>query len=121
MKRIKTVSILSILILMISCENQTDDNITIINVDLLNSEIYKNHTGISGDEDGAFISKQATHYEVSEVVRNSTTNWNAIYKYKAQNNYVGEDEVELELRTGSDGASPPKNIDKIRIEFSISD
>ena len=41
--------------------NQSQDNI--ISVELNQAETYEYKTGISGDEEGASIKKQAQHYE----------------------------------------------------------
>ena len=57
------------------------------------------------------IKKQAVHYEVSEIIRDSTTNWEAMYCYPAAKNYVGSDEVEIETSRGSDGVSPSTEIE----------
>ena len=67
------------------------------------------------------IRKQTQHYEVSEIISDSTTNWEAIYRYQAKENYVEIDEVEIETSMGSDGASPPTEIEVIRIKFTITD
>ena len=98
--------------------NQSQDNI--ISVELNQAETYEYKTGISGDEEGASIKKQAQHYEVSEIVRDSTTQWEAVYRYKAQGNYVGSDEIEIETHRESDGASPPTKIEIIKIKFTIT-
>ena len=98
--------------------NQSRDNI--ISVELNQTEIYKYKTGISGDEEGVLIKKQAQHYEVSEIVRDSTTNWEAVYRYQAKKDYVGDDEMEIETSRGSDGASPPTEIERITIKFIIT-
>ena len=103
----------------ISCENDSSD-MTSINVSVTNIEVYTYFTGISGDEEGVGISKQEKHYAISEIGRDSTTQWAAVYKYKAQNNYIGEDTVELELLTGSDGVGPSTNSEIIRIKFDIT-
>ncbi len=77
------------------------------------------NTLIGGDEEGASISIQATHFEISEIVRDSSTNYLAIYRYKPAVDYVGTDSVEIKTSTGSDGASPPTHIEYITINFTI--
>ena len=89
-------------------------------MELNQTEIYKYKTGISGDEEGASIKQQAQHYQVSEIVRDSTTNWEAVYRYQAKKYYVGGDEVEIETSRGSDGTSPPTEIERIIIKFIIT-
>ena len=48
-------------------------------MELKQSEAYEYKTGISGDEEGILIKKQAQYYQVSEIIRDSTTNWEAMY------------------------------------------
>jgi len=91
-----------------------------ISVSLNSTELYEYRTGIGGDEEGASILRQANHYEVSEIVRNEETMWEAVYIYKPKTGFSGKDYVELKLSTGSDGASPNTNIIIIKIEFIIN-
>ena len=87
---------------------KADDNQdNLISVELKQLETYEYKTGISGDEEGVLIRKQAQHYEVSEIIRDSTTNWEAMYRYQAAKNYVGNDEVKIETSRGSDGPAHP--------------
>ena len=81
--------------------NHNQDNL--ISVELKRTEIYEYRTGVSGDEEG-----------------DSTTNWEAVYHYQAKKDYVGKDEVEIETSRGSDGASPPTEIEVITIKFIIT-
>jgi hypothetical protein len=114
--------ILMTIITIWSCDQDNDlnaENLTA--VELKNSDVYEYEIGISGDEEGALISKQAEHYEVSEIVRDSSTQWEAVYRYKPQENYAGNDYVEIETHRGSDGASPSTDIELIKIEFTVTD
>ena len=98
--------------------NHNQDNL--ISVELKRTEIYEYRTGVSGDEEGASIKKQGQHYEISDIIRDSTTNWESVYQYQAKKDYVGKDEVEIETSRGSDGASPPTEIEVITIKFIIT-
>jgi hypothetical protein len=89
-----------------------------VNVSLKNTETYSYPT-VGGDEDGATISTQARHYSISEIRRNAETNWIAVYVYRPASGYVGSDYAELELLTGSDGASEPTNIKRVALHFVI--
>ena len=91
MKRLWLILFLSF---VFSCEDK-DEYDKAIQVEMKNSEIYKYKTGINGDEEGARITKQAEHFEISEIIRNDTTKWEAVYRYKPQGNYVGNDYVEI--------------------------
>jgi hypothetical protein len=113
--------ILCFLICSISCESTTDSNIEefTTSVTIKDSETYEYRTGISGDEEGASIKVQAKHYVVSDIYRNADTNWEAVYVYRAKPFFSGTDYVELELSTGSSGASPPTKIEIIKIKIQV--
>lgn len=104
------------------CSSSTDPDIDkeLISVTITNSEVYTYNTGIGGDEEGASIIRQANHFEISDIIRNADTMWEAIYNYKAMSGFKGADYVELKLSRGSDGASPPTDIEIIKIEFIIN-
>jgi hypothetical protein len=74
---------------------------------------------VSGDEDGARISTQAKHYSISEIRRDAETNWVAVYVYQPAAGFVGSDYVEIEILTGSDGVSPPTNIERVAFRLVI--
>lgn len=90
-------------------------------VSLKNTETYSYPTVVGGDEEGARISTQAKHYSISEIRRNAETNWVAVYVYRPAAGFVGSDYAELELRTGSDGASAPTSIKAVAFRFVIHD
>ena len=91
-----------------------------INVSLKNTEVYQYPT-VGGDEDGARISIQAKHYSTSEIRRNAETHWIAVYTYQPAAGFVGSDYVDIEILTGSDGASLPTNVKKVAFHFDIHD
>ena len=96
------------------------ESIETVIVYLKNTETFQYRT-VGGDEEGATISVQAEHYSVSEIRRDAATNWYAVYVYQSAAGFVGEDHAEIEVHTGSDGASAPTNIKKIVFRFSIHD
>ena len=67
-----------------------------ITVAIKNSGVYEHDLGMSGDEEGASIKRQASHFTVSEIVRDSTTNWSPVYRYQPSKGYVGTDSVEIQ-------------------------
>ena len=89
-----------------------------VSVSLKNTETYSYPT-VSGDEEGARISTQAKHYSISEIRRNAETNWVAVYVYRPTAGFVGSDYAEIEILTGSDGASSPTSIRKVAFRFAI--
>jgi len=89
-----------------------------VHVSLQSAETFQYPT-VGGDEESARIATQATHYSISELHRDSTTNWVAVYVYRPASGFVGSDYAELEISTGSDGASPPTNVKKVVLRFVI--
>jgi len=81
------------------------------------NEIYTFDLGYFGDEEGATISKQAIHYAVSKLVRDSASK--IIYTYQPAKDYSGNDEVEITSSRGSDGASANTDIKITTIKFTI--
>jgi hypothetical protein len=94
------------------------NSIETVSVSLKNTETYEYRT-VGGDEEGARISTQARHYSISEIRRDAATNWYAVYVYQPAAGFVGEDHAEVEVMTGSDGASAPTNIKRVVFRFSI--
>ena len=122
MKYIINSLIICCLISIISCnQDSNSDDENIIAVSIKNSEIYEYQTGISGDEEGVLIEKQASHFEISEIIRDSSTQWSAVYRYKPEQGYIGTDNVEIKTMQGSDGASPNTDIKIIKIEITITE
>jgi len=91
-----------------------------VSVSLKNTDVYQYPT-VGGDEDGARISTQPNHYSISEIRRNAETNWVAVYVYRPAAGFTGSDYAELEIVTGSDGASRPTNIHKVALHFLVHD
>ena len=89
-----------------------------VTVSLKNTETFQYPT-VGGDEDGARISTQATHYRVSEMRRNAETNWVAVYVYRPAAGFVGSDYAEVEIFSGSDGASAPTSIRRVAFRFVV--
>lgn len=112
---------LTILVLLTSCSGNQEPMKTYnsLDVNLTKNELYVYDTKNSGDEEGERIAKQANHYSVSEIIRDST--FRLIYRYQPEQNYVGNDMVQLELSSGSDGASPSTHYEYITINFKIAE
>ena len=121
MKEICYSFVLCLLVLTVSCDSATESSIEegTITASIKNSETYEYRTGISGDEEGASIILQAENSAVSEIVRNAETEWEAVYIYRAKSFFSGTDYVEIELSTGSDGASPPTSSEIVRIRIHV--
>lgn len=109
------LTVVSIMVSVAGCNNSTA--IEFLTVSIRNTEQYE-HLTVGGDEEGARISAQARHYSISEVRRGPETNWIATYVYRPSPGFVGTDNVELEVLTGSDGATAP-NVRKVRLHFVV--
>lgn len=123
MKNYSVVAITIVLLVMLSgCQHTTDPNITeeIHNASISSGELWEYQTGISGDEEGATIVQQPQNYEISAIVRDSTTNWEAVYQYKPEPDFTGTDYVELKLSTGSDGASPNNSSTLVKLNITVN-
>ena len=94
------------------------DSVRAVRVSLVNSETYQYPT-LVGDEEGAAVATQAKHYRISEVRRDSTTNWDAVYFYQPAAGFVGSDIAAIRVYRGSDGASPNTDIQEVRFYFSV--
>ena len=117
--RIRTACVLAAAALCVQGCKDPDSVETVI-VYLKNTETFQYRT-VGGDEEGATIAVQAAHYSISEIRRDAATNWYAVYVYRPAAGFVGEDHAEVEVHTGSDGASAPTNIRKVVFRFSIHD
>jgi hypothetical protein len=107
-----------------NCKDQGVSQTTVVSsnhtdVSLKNTDTFRYPT-VGGDEEGARITVQANHYSVSEIRRNAETNWVAVYVYQPKTGYMGTDYVEIEIQSGSDGASPPTNIRTVGFRFVIT-
>lgn len=100
-----------------SCSSDDDVNVATENVNISKTETYEYDLGGFGDEDGARISKQAGHYQISELNRNETI----VYTYKPMKGFLGSDLVRIEIITGSDGSSPGKVSKVVEIKFNITE
>ena len=76
---------------------------------------------VDGDEEVVRITKQASYFALSEIRRNAQTHFVAVYMYRPQAGYFGNDHVEIEISTGSDGAGPPTNVRTVGLNFKVSD
>ena len=115
-RRSAAVVLLPLLVLLASCDDGAA--VQTVNVSLKNSEVYQ-YPAAGGDEEGARISSQAAHYAISEIRRDAQTGWVSTYVYQPQAAFVGVDYVEIEILTGSDGASPPTSIKRVAFRFDV--
>ena len=115
------ILILLLIYIFVGCKNSSSPNTDkkTLTPEIRVNEIYEYKTGISGDEEGVEITKQANHFKISQIVRNADTNFEAVYKYMPETDFAGTDSVELKVSTGSDGASAPTDIKIIKILMRV--
>ena len=121
MKKAPIVSFLAICRLSLTnCNKEETENIVSeIEVTINNSDDYEIDLMISGDEEGATIKTQAQHFQKSELIRDSSTNWSLVYRYKPVSNFTGMDFVEIETCTGGESTGC-SNVEIVRINFTIT-
>ncbi len=120
MKTFFQIAVILILsVLAISCEDEIVAPSNHSEIKVKNSDTYQFNLNISGDEEGAVIIEQASHFEISELKRDASTDWSVIYFYKPESGYSGTDSVRIETNTGSDGASAGI-LDTIKIVFQVT-
>lgn len=88
-----------------------------VSVRILQNQKYTYDLGMFGDEEGASIQKQASHFSISEIEREPEK---AKYYYTPEKDFTGTDEVEIIIERGSDGASPSTDFTVIIIKFTVS-
>lgn len=101
---------------LVACGDESDSEV--ISVSLRNSDTYHIEFAV-GDEEGLRIVTQPKHFEVSQIRRDSSTGWNARYEYRAAAGFVGSDRAELELMTGSDGATAPTKRRRVSLRLTV--
>jgi hypothetical protein len=114
--RAALVGLLPVVPHMQACNDSA--SVETVKVSLTNSQTYQYPT-VGGDEAGARISVQPRHSGISEIRRNAETNWVATFVYQPTAGFVGTDDAEIEIATGSDGASPPRNVRRVVFHFDI--
>jgi hypothetical protein len=91
-----------------------------IEVTIKNSETYLFDTKMGGDEQGAKINKQPSNFEISEIKRNKSTNWQSIYYYKPKANFIGTDYVEIKTTNYIVQKEPYTKLGFIKIIINVT-
>ncbi|MCP4604129.1 MAG: hypothetical protein GY847_27010 [Proteobacteria bacterium] len=118
---VNLILLLATVVVLISCDDdQSEDQIS-VDAQIKNTGIYEYRTGISGDEEGATITKQAQNYEISELVRDASTQFEIVYRYKPKEKFVGFEEVNIRTEQGSDGASPSDVFTTITLRITVAE
>ena len=116
LSRVALVGLLPVVFHIQGCKEP--GSVATVSVSLTNAQAYQYPT-VSGDEESARISIQPKHYIISEIRRNAETNYVATFVYQPTAGFVGSDYAELEIMTGSDGSSPPRNVKRVVFHFDV--
>ena len=114
-RRLIGITSLPICGILLSCGESIP--VEVLTVSLSNIDTFE-YPMVGGDEEGARITTQPQHAEVSEIRRDAATNWVATYVYQPVSGFIGSDDVQLEILTNSDGVSPP-DVRRLRIQFNV--
>ena len=106
--------LLATLVVTPACGGRNEDH---LQVSLEAGQLYQ-HPTVGGDDEGARIASQATHFATSEIRRDSSTGWIATYFYRPAAGFVGTDDVTLEVLSSKDGVSAPTSR-LILIHFTV--
>jgi hypothetical protein len=117
---VKYTFCLLIIALLFSCKR--DDSAVperVIRITVKNTEAGSLDLGGFGDEEGAKITRQASHFEISQIVR--ITNGGVEYQYKPKAQFRGTDSTVIEVYRGSDGVTPSKLSEVVKVIFTVTD
>lgn len=86
-----------------------------------NTDTHRLHIGDFGDEEGARVLTHPKNFEKSEIARDQTTNWNAMYVYKAKAGFTGTETVRIETCKLVQGSVNPLQCvaDTIQIQIRV--
>ena len=87
-------------------------------IDLSNTQELQLDLEVSGDEEGAQIILPPAHALNSELLRNSSTEWRAIYRYTPDPTYLGADSVFIERCRGGQGVGCTQ-IDTVKVFLTL--
>jgi len=79
-------------------------------------------TGMSGDEQGVTFKVYSKHQQNCSILRDKTTGFEAVFRYRSKSDYVGKDSVELEYIDHQPGSGPddPGTTTKTRQVINIT-
>ena len=108
---------------MAGCNDEDDNSYEDIikeNITINNTDTFLYDLGGFGDEESASIQKQAMHFELSALNRDSYTG-NITFTYKPKIDFTGTDYLEILAARGSDGASANSRLTLVKLSFRVTD
>ncbi len=91
----------------------------VVEVQLAAGEKFVYNLGFLGDEEQALIKEDSKNAALSELVRQFDESSTVEYRYQSKADFTGKDTVVLEVRRGSDGASPNREIYITVLHFNV--
>ncbi len=82
------------------------DNLPVVEVTIKQHTWFDYKTGMSGDEQGVKFLLYAKHQQNCSILRDKTTGYEAVFRYRSKAGYVGKDSVELEYSDHQPGSGP---------------
>jgi hypothetical protein len=120
-KKILFLLIISwILVFSKGCKKDDSQNSPVtIQVNMKVNQTFQYNLRYFGDEEGAIMVRQGSHFQTSKLER---LDYEKIkYTYIPLPDYTGTDEIELRAGRGLDGANPNTNIISYIFKIRISD
>jgi len=126
---LKSILITLTVLLMASCSDKEFEENHIIHIEIKNTEEYLLDLGLHRMIDrpngvvDADIILQANHFRKSElefVVTGLGLNDNVIYKYLAEENFIGKDYVEINVCKSFECGKVGSQFETVKIEFIIT-
>lgn len=103
-----------------SDSNQTEvKEFEVLDAEITSDEEFVYRLGFLGDEEQALIKEDSKHAAVSKLIRDFDESATVEYHYQPETDFTGRDTVVLEVRRGSDGASPNRQIYITVLNFNV--
>ncbi len=98
------------------------DNLPVVELTVNQHEWVEHNTGMGGDEQGVTFMVYSKHQQNCSILRDKTTGFEAVFRYRSKVGYVGKDFVELEYSDHQLGSGPddPGTTTKTRQVINIT-
>jgi hypothetical protein len=98
------------------------DNLPVVELTVNQNEWVEHNTGMGGDEQGVTFMVYSKHQQNCSILRDKTTGYEAVFRYRSKAGYLGKDSVELEYSDHQPGSGPddPGTTTKTRQVINIT-
>ncbi len=83
-----------------------DEYLPVVELTANQNEWVEHNTGMGGDEQGVKFMVYSKHQQNCSILRDKTTGYEAVFRYRSKAGYVGKDSVELEYSDHQPGSGP---------------